>query len=139
MRAAIWILEDDRTFGLLLLAALARMGGRIEVRLFENGEAALESPGVPDIILADTNLGGRLTGPQVVKVMRERNPDLAVVFSSNLGRPTGIPLWPRDRDLPKPFSTAALIRQLSVMVAEIPRLQIPQIPPRPPSLGMDTR
>lgn len=124
MRAVLWILEDDENLGFLLEAALSCFPN-VQIRLFTTGEEALMAKGVPDIIFADTQLAGRLTGPEVVESLRARYPDVAAVYSSSLGRPSHVKLGPRDRVLPKPFSVAALVNQVKLMISEIPRLAIP--------------
>jgi DNA-binding NarL/FixJ family response regulator len=100
----------------------------IHPRLFETGEGALQAAGTPDILIADTYLAGLLTGPEAVESLRNRNPHLAVVFSSGMGMPPGVRLGPRDRILPKPFSVGALLKEVSVMIGQIPRLQLPPLP-----------
>jgi DNA-binding NtrC family response regulator len=130
MHIVIWILEDDKTFGFLLETTLSSLHSDIHIRLFEAGEDALQASGIPDIIYADTSLAGKLTGLEVVERLRRRHPDIATVFSSSQGDPPQAMLQPRDRVLPKPFSVAALLTQVRIMISEIPRLRVP---PQQPS------
>jgi CheY-like chemotaxis protein len=130
MRITIWILEDDDTVGYLLKTVLSLAHPNVHQRLFVSGEAALKATGFPDIVFADTYLSGKLTGPQVVDILRKRNRELSVMYSSSLGLPLGVKLGPRDRVLPKPFSVAALLDEVSEMISRVPRLQMP--PPHPP-------
>jgi DNA-binding response OmpR family regulator len=125
MQATLWILEDDRIFAFLLETVFSQISRTLDIKVFDAGEAALLATGTPDILVADTHLAGKLTGPEVVEMLRRRNPDLAVMFSSSFGRPPGIVFGPRDRCLPKPFSIAALVQQVTIMLSEIPRLQVP--------------
>lgn len=129
MRALIWILEDDTLLAFLFKQAFATMNPSPLVRLFEDGESALLAKGSPDIIIADTCLAGKLTGPEVVERLRERLPQLAVVFSSSLRLPPHVTVRARDAVLPKPFSVVRMVELVKVMIREVPRLHFPLHPP----------
>lgn len=131
MRIVLWILEDNGDLSFLLQAALSLVHPQLETRLFANGDEALQARGVPDIILVDINLPGRLTGLEVIEILRRRYPEVAVLFSSSLGSPPPACLGPRDRTLPKPFALAPLLRDVATMISQVPRLQVP--PPHAPA------
>jgi DNA-binding response OmpR family regulator len=125
MTVALWILEDDAKLGELLQKLLSAESRDLAVRLFGSGEEALEAKGAPDLLFADTHLKGKLTGPEVACKLRQRNPDLAILYSSAQGRPEGVILGPRDRELPKPFSMGVLMAEVLTMITQIPRRQVP--------------
>jgi ActR/RegA family two-component response regulator len=75
----IFIVEDDPFYGMLLLRYLSEQAS--EVQLFQNSEDLLfELHRVPNVILLDYYLGESQTGLDVLKAIKEINPDIPVVF-----------------------------------------------------------
>jgi len=78
----IFIVEDD-PFYLSLLKKSVTGSRSCEVQTFATGEAFLEKIyQMPDVILLDQNLEGKITGLEVLKRVKSLNPDIQVIFLS---------------------------------------------------------
>jgi CheY-like chemotaxis protein len=109
-RVRVLVIDDDALVRETLADTLAVEG--MEVDGLANAEDALVLLGanqVPDVLVADVDLGAGLTGLDLAKVARERHPGVEVVLISGkpLDRGQG-PYAGRERFLRKPFSPAAL-------------------------------
>ncbi len=107
-RVRVLVIDDDPLVRETLADTLAEEG--IEVDGLANAEDALVLLGadqVPDVLVADVDLGAGLTGLDLARIARERHPGVEIILIS--GKPPAAePLGRRERFLRKPFSPAAL-------------------------------
>ena len=75
----IWIIDDDRSIRWVLEKALQKAG--MEVSLFPSADGIIDalSRGQPDAIVSDVRMPG-MDGIELLKLLRERAPDLDVVL-----------------------------------------------------------
>jgi DNA-binding response OmpR family regulator len=106
----VLLIEDDALVRQTLGDTLAEEG--IEVDGLANAEDALVLLGagqVPDVLVADIDLGPGLGGLDLAAIARERHPGIEVVLISGVRPdPNRQPLGRRERFLCKPFAPAAL-------------------------------
>ncbi len=109
----ILLVEDDELVRDCLEVALLEAG--LDATGSESGEAALglvRADHRPNVLVTDINLGAGMDGLAFVRAMRELCPGLPVVFiSGRYGELRG--MTSRERFLPKPFSTPALLRAIA--------------------------
>lgn len=109
-RANVLVVEDEVLISELVSEALLESG--FDVHAVTNGENALrylESGSEVDILFTDINLEGRMDGSALAKAVRERRPELPIVYCSGRHSPTAIsPLMPRSVFLKKPYDIADL-------------------------------
>jgi two-component system response regulator AtoC len=80
----LYIVDDEETIRRLLLHWVTNRWG-YEARMFETGEACLEGlQDDPDLILMDIMMSG-MTGIEVLKVIKERDPGIPVIMLSAQG------------------------------------------------------
>lgn len=114
------ILFVDDEFLILAFAkeSLERHGYRVTTAISE-AEAleALNRPGPPvDVVIADVIMPG-LSGPELVRCMLERRPDLKVLFTTGFsdreiaGRTAGLPF----RLIRKPFMTLEVLKEIRAL------------------------
>ena len=105
----VLLIDDDALVRLMLLDTLAAEG--IEVDGLANAEDALVLLGagqVPDVLVADIDLGPGLSGLDLASIAhQERHPTVEVVLISGTSPAPGL-LGRRERFLRKPFAPAAL-------------------------------
>lgn len=104
----VLLVDDDALVRLTLLDTLAAEG--IEVDGLANAEDALVLLGagqVPDVLVADIDLGAGMSGLDLVSIAQERHPAVEVVLISGTS-PAPSFLGRRERFLRKPFAPAAL-------------------------------
>lgn len=104
----VLLIDDDALVRQTLADTLAAEG--IEVDGLANAEDALVLLGagqVPDVLVADIDLGPGLTGLDLAAIARERHPAAEVVLISGTVPDPGV-LGRRERFLRKPFAPAAL-------------------------------
>ena len=106
----VLLIDDDPLVRQLLADTLADEG--IEVDGLANAEDALVLLGagqVPDVLVADIDLGPGLSGLDLAGIARERHPAVEVVLISGTAPPPGRVSPDRhERFLQKPFAPAAL-------------------------------
>jgi len=109
----ILLVEDDELVRDCLEVALLEAG--LDATGSGSGEAALglvRADHRPNVLVTDINLGAGMDGLAFVRAMRELCPGLPVVFiSGRYGELRG--MTSRERFLPKPFSTPALLRAIA--------------------------
>jgi DNA-binding NtrC family response regulator len=104
----VLLIDDDALVRLTLLDTLAAEG--IEVDGLANAEDALVLLGagqVPEVLVADIDLGAGLSGLDLAGLALERHPTVEVVLISGTSPAPGV-LGRRGRFLCKPFAPAAL-------------------------------
>ena len=104
----VLLIDDDALVCLTLLDTLAEEG--IEVDGLANAEDALVLLGagqVPDVLVADIDLGTGLSGLDLAGLALERHPTVEVVLISGTSPAPGV-LRRRERFLRKSFAPAAL-------------------------------
>lgn len=108
----ILLVEDDDLVRDCLEVALEQAG--LETTGRGSAEAALgllDARSPPAVVVTDINLGPGMDGLAFVRAARKVWPDVPVVFiSGRYGALGG--MSPRERFLPKPFSTPALLRAI---------------------------
>jgi two-component system, cell cycle sensor histidine kinase and response regulator CckA len=106
----VLLVEDEAMVRAVAERALARQG--YQVLTADNGEAALEvleTSGRPDLLISDVVMPS-MDGPTMVRHVRERYPDLPVLFMSGYAEEQLRKSIDLDRVafLPKPFSVQQL-------------------------------
>jgi PAS domain S-box-containing protein len=111
----VLLVDDDEDVRFLMVRML-RKAGVDHVEAVESGAAALASLGsgeLPDLVILDQNMPG-MTGTQAMELIRERHPDLAILFSS--GQPDletcACLRQPRVGVISKPFTMAEIQARL---------------------------
>lgn len=106
----VLLIDDDALVRETLAETLACEG--IEVDGLASAEDALILLGagqVPDVLVADVDLGAGLSGVDLADIARERHPDVEVVLISGSTRlPRQLGPGRRERFLEKPFAPATL-------------------------------
>jgi DNA-binding response OmpR family regulator len=106
----VMLIEDDALMRGLIAEKLGEEG--MEVDGLASAEDALILLGagqVPDVLVADVNLGAGLSGRELADIARERHPDADVVLISGAPPPPDAPRpLRRERFLRKPFAPEAL-------------------------------
>ena len=116
----VLLIDDDALVRQTLADTLADEG--IEVDGLANAEDALVLLGagqVPNVLVADIDLGPGLSGLDLAATARERHPAVEVVLIS--GKPPGhgrsAPFGRSERFLQKPFAPAALAEAIRAAAA----------------------
>jgi len=105
----VMLIEDDPLVREVVLDSLASEGMEVEgLASAEDALVLLGAGQVPDVLVADINLGQGLTGTQLAAIARERHPGVEVVIISADAAAAHGPLQRRERFLQKPFTTEAL-------------------------------
>ena len=105
-RTNVLVVEDEVMISELVSEVLEENG--FEVHTASTGEAALnylESTGTEvDVLFTDINLEGRMDGSTLAKAVRERRPELPIVYCSGRYSPSAIaPLMTRSVFIKKPY------------------------------------
>ena len=116
----VLLIDDDPLVRQTLMDTLAAEG--IEVDGLANAEDALVLLGagqVPDVLVADIDLGAGLSGLDLAAIARERHPAAEVVLISDNPPDPGRwpPGQPPGRFLRKPFAPAALAEAIRAAAA----------------------
>jgi DNA-binding NtrC family response regulator len=123
----VMLIEDDALVRRMISEALDDEGMEVDgLASAEDAMVLLGAGQVPDVLVADANLGSGLSGSDLASIARERHPGVEVVLIS--GQPiddagTRSPLGRRERFLRKPFRPEALteaIRQAAADAAAAP-------------------
>ncbi len=114
----VLLIDDDALVRELLMDTLAEEG--IEVDGLANAEDALVLLGagqVPDVLVADIDLGPGLSGLDLASIALERHPAVEVVLISGTSPAPGV-LGRRERFLRKPFAPTALAEAVLTAAAK---------------------
>src|SRR3989338_10531065 len=83
--AFVLIVEDERAHGEAIAEALAR--SKFACNVVDSGRAAIESVRhrPPDVVITDYKLGGELSGMDVLRAAKRKNPDTEVILITAYG------------------------------------------------------
>lgn len=118
----VLVVEDDEGIRSLALRYLQQAGYR--TREAANGEAALlmlERGPMPDLLFTDVVMPGSLSGPVLVQILRERQPQLPVLFASGFTEEMSIVDDELDRHrlfLVKPYRRDQLLAAIKALLAQ---------------------
>jgi len=116
--ARVLLVEDDDRVRAMMLRGLQRSGHHVEAA--RSGEEALRmdlSAGDIDLLVTDVQMPG-LDGPTLARRLRERSPNLRVLFTSGYAHDDRVTDLAEGRTefLPKPFAPADLARKVDEML-----------------------
>jgi CheY-like chemotaxis protein len=116
---SILLVEDDEVVRRFMLRCLE--GAGLSVLVAADGEEALELAGTaeapPGLLVTDIVLP-RIDGSSLARRLRERWPDLRVLYTSGVGRGTAeLPGSAPSRMLAKPFTPAQLLEAVRTLLA----------------------
>jgi len=110
----ILVVEDEPTVRRLMARVLERDGFR--VRTASSGREALDHwtdyAGVVDLVLTDVVMPGGVSGTQLGRELRNRHPDLPVVYTSGYDPdydPSDVTMVPGENFVPKPATADQLL------------------------------
>ena len=114
-RANVLMVEDEVLISALISEVLCDNG--FNVHAVTNGETALryldDGPEV-DVLFTDINLDGRMDGSMLAKQVRERRPEMPIVYCSGRYSASALaPLMSRSLFLKKPYNPAELCTLLT--------------------------
>ena len=83
----VLLVEDDKNLSFILKSSLEQMIGGYEIEVATNGKEGLEklASGRFDVIVSDVEMPV-MDGVTMVRQVRERYPDVAIVFITGLTR-----------------------------------------------------
>ena len=109
-RANVLVVEDETLICDLIADVLGDRG--FDVHAFPDAETALryvESGSEVDILFTDINLAGAMDGSMLAARVRERRPELPIVYCSGRYSPSALaPPVPRSVFVRKPYDPMAL-------------------------------
>jgi DNA-binding NtrC family response regulator len=118
-RTNVLIVEDEVLISELVSEVLSENG--FDVHAVSNGESALsylDSGPEVDVLFTDINLEGRMDGSMLAKEVRERRPDLPIVYCSGRYSPSAVaPLMSRSIFVKKPYNLDDLCTLLNRLTA----------------------
>ncbi len=128
--ASIYVVEDDETIALGLVAALEHASYRVQ--RFDRGEPALASVAEdpPDLVLLDVMLPG-MDGISVLARLKDSNPEIPVILltakASESDRVDGLEAGADDY-VTKPFSLRELLARVKARLRDrLPDLRMPDV------------
>ncbi len=118
-RTCVLVVEDEILISSLVAEVLGDNG--FTVHAVANAEAALayvDSGSVVDVLFTDINLPGGMDGSTLAKRVRERRPDLPIVYCSGRYSSSALsPPVPRSVFLKKPYDLADVCTLLTRLTA----------------------
>jgi two-component system, response regulator PdtaR len=120
-RTNILIVEDEVLISEMISEILCENG--FDVHAVADGESALryldDGPQV-DVLFTDINLLGRLDGTMLAKQVRERRPEMPIVYcSGRYSASTVSPMMSRSLFLKKPYNPADLCTLLTRLTSTV--------------------
>jgi CheY-like chemotaxis protein len=132
-RASILVVADETLISDLIVDVLCEH--RFEVHAVPDAEAALryvESGSEVDVLFTDINLPGDMDGSTLAERMRERRPELPIVYCSGRYLPSALRTQvPRLLFVRKPYVPADLCTLLERLTATMHRRRIRLLPACP--------
>jgi CheY-like chemotaxis protein len=114
-RTNILMVEDEPLISELISDVLCENGFNVHTET--SGETALryfESEPEVDVLFTDINLDGRMDGSMLARQVRERRPEIPIVYCSGRYSVSALsPLMPRSLFLKKPYNPADLCTLLT--------------------------
>jgi CheY-like chemotaxis protein len=118
-RANVLVVEDEELISNLIAEFLCDSG--FDVHAVPDGEAALkylDSGSVVDVVFTDINLLGEMDGSTLARRVRERCPELPIVYCSGRYSPSVVsPLVSRSVFVRKPYDPADVCTLLARLTA----------------------
>jgi len=118
-RANILMVEDEPMICEMICQVLSEKG--FDVHAVADGESALrylENGPEVDVLFTDINLEGRMDGSDLVRHVRERRPEMPIVYCSGRYSVSAIvPLMSRSLFLKKPYNPSDLCTLLTRLTA----------------------
>lgn len=118
-RTSVLLVEDEALISDLVVDVLSERG--FEVHAEAEAEAALrylESGAEVDVLFTDIDLVGDMDGSELAVRVREKRPDLPIVYCSGRYSPSALsPPVPRSIFVRKPYDTADIARLLERLTA----------------------
>lgn len=133
--ARIFLVEDQDAVRGVLAETLSRAG--YTVRTARSGDAAFEdwqSDQDFDLLITDIIMPGQLQGTQLAQKLRERHPDLPVIFLSGYAKEAAVQdngIKANDVRLLKPVSRSDLIAAVEAVLAEMGKARPPRSDAQP--------
>ena len=107
-RTSVLVVEDEELISELITDVLA--DGGFEVHAVPDAESALryiESGSDVDVLFTDINLAGAMDGSVLARHVRERRPEMPIVYCSGRYSPSALmPQVPRSIFVRKPYDLA---------------------------------
>jgi len=111
---SVLLVEDEALISMLVSDWLGELGFDVhEARTAGEALDYIDAGGAIDILFTDINLPGGMTGAELARRVRARNPELPVVYASARYRGDDLDgLVPHSAFVPKPFDRRKLMRVL---------------------------
>jgi len=118
-RTNVLMVEDELLISKMISEVLCKNG--FDVHAVTNGETALryldDGPEV-DVLFTDINIEGRMDGSMLAKQVRERRPEMPIVYCSGRYSASALaPLTSRSLFLKKPYNPADLCTLLAQLTS----------------------
>ena len=117
-KVTVLSVEDEPAVRAVAARVLERAGHRVHQAGSGDEGLRLAEVTTPDVVLSDVVMAG-MTGPEMVRRMRDRRPELPVIFMSGYAEehiPDGEALRLGEHFLAKPFSPDALLQAVERIV-----------------------
>jgi DNA-binding NtrC family response regulator len=113
------LIVEDEPFILMNIADCVSDAGLEPVEATNADEALreLERRDDIDVVFTDVNMPGSLDGMQLSRVIAERWPDIRVIVTSGMVRPTRAELRPDVLFFPKPYDLDRVVESLRSLAA----------------------
>ena len=114
-RTNILMVEDEVLISEMITDVLSENGFAVHaVTSAEKALSYLDDGPEVDVLFTDINLEGRMDGSMLAKQVRERRPDLPIIYCSGRYSPSALsPLMPRSLFLKKPYDPSDLCTLLT--------------------------
>jgi signal transduction histidine kinase/ActR/RegA family two-component response regulator len=128
----VLMVEDDPLVGAVVASALVDIGFAVKsASTAEEALALLEGGASIDLLFTDVVMPGTMSGIDLAKEVRRRNPGLPVLLATGYSRDVAS-IRGGFRVLAKPYRIDALVEALGAELGERPGLPVPAVSPPPP-------
>ena len=103
---SVLLVEDEVLISNLVAEWLVESGFSVhEARTADEALDYLDSGADVDVVFTDINLPGSMNGAELAAQVRQRRPDIPIVYASGRFRASEVgPLVPRSMFMPKPYN-----------------------------------